>query len=306
MADPLVSVVMPVYNREERLALAVESILAQEFEDFEFIIVDDGSTDGTLSRLQHYAQKEPRLRILPLPSNGGQGLARALGVDAAKGRYIAVMDSDDVAYPQRLASQVAFMEAHPELTLAGADAIKILPQRQYRMPMPRGDGEIKARLLLVDCAFVHPTVIMRRSFLLEHNLNYSAERRGDDDYEFYNRLMVVGATFANQPEVLLDFYRNEENTSANTPRLEQDKLPLRCFLLQRFFPDLTYREAHSLATIMQAEVDCTLKQAMAGLLAGEKALNMKRSEFGVDRGVLDDLIIRYMRRMDEAVKRQPS
>jgi glycosyltransferase involved in cell wall biosynthesis len=164
---------MPVYNRAERVGAAIESLLAQTFTDFELIIVDDGSRDTSLEVTQGYADQDARVRVLALPVNGGQGLARAIGTDAACGRYLAVMDSDDFALPNRLETQVHWMDAHPNVTLAGANAQKVMPTQRIQMQMPAADGAIKALLLLVDGAFVHPTVIMRLDFLRQHNLqNY--------------------------------------------------------------------------------------------------------------------------------------
>lgn len=302
MSNPRVSIVMPVFNREARVGPAIESLLAQTLKDFELIIVDDGSTDGSVEAIQQYAARDARIRLLALPANGGQGLARAIGNDTARGRYLAVMDSDDIALPQRLETQVRWMDAHPEVTLAGACATKVLSDKSVPMKMPQHDDELKARLLLVDAAFVHPTVIMRRDFLKEHNLNYSAERRGDDDYEFYNRLMAAGAVFANMPENVLEYHRHDGNISANSPRLEQDKTPLRRYLLSLYYPDLTGREVAALARIMQQSLTLNYKEAYAGLLAADKAMTMVHSVFGENRQVLNAIITQYTQRLQQALK----
>lgn len=305
MNPPDVSVVMPVYNRVNRVKKAVDSILQQQDCHFEFIIVDDGSSDGTLQVLEHYASQDSRIRLLALPSNGGQGLARALGNDAAEGRYIAVMDSDDIATPDRLTRQVHFMDAHLDITMAGANAIKVLPDGQHiQMKMRSEDAELKSRLLLLDGTFIHPTVMMRRDFLKKHNLNYSSERRGDDDYEFYTRMLQAGATFANMPDTLLEYHRHDTNISANSPRLEQDKLPLRRFLLGLFYPHLTGKEILSLALIMQKKLSISVPEACAGLQSADKALAMPASQFGEDHQVLNTILQQAVSRMRQAMKQQ--
>ncbi|MFD2113169.1 glycosyltransferase family 2 protein [Thiorhodococcus fuscus] len=303
MSGLAISVVMPNYNRADRLSLAIDSLLAQTFTDFELIVVDDGSTDESLDVIARYAARDSRIRFLSLPINGGQGIARALGNDAAEGRYIAVMDNDDIAFPQRLETQYAFMESNPEITLAGSNAIKVMPNQRMQMRLPEMDSAIKARLLLVDAAFVHPTVIMRRDFLRKHNLNYAAERRGDDDYEFYNRLLQAGARFANMPQTLLEYHRHGGNTSSNTPRLQQDKLPLRRFLLGLFYPDLTGREVLDLARIMQMHLKVNIKDAYAGILAAEKAMRIQVSQFGEDHSILNAFIYRAVMRLEQALKK---
>lgn len=186
---PTVSVIMPVHNRETRLPGAVESILDQRYRDFELLVVDDGSTDRTPSVIDHYAALDRRVRHLRLPVNGGPGLARSMALKAASGDYVAIMDSDDVALAERLGRQVSFMEANPHVTLAGANAIKVMPQGRVQMKMAPGDAELKARLLLVDATFVHPTVMMRRQFLVQHRLTYSAERICDEDHDLYIRMV---------------------------------------------------------------------------------------------------------------------
>ena len=110
---PLVSVVMPSYNRANFVGNAIDSILNQTYNDFEFIIVDDGSTDSTSEVLQKYAAKDKRV-VLLRQNNQGAAAARNAGVDKAKGKYIAFMDDDDISLPNRLDKQVAFLEKYPD------------------------------------------------------------------------------------------------------------------------------------------------------------------------------------------------
>lgn len=303
MSAPAISVVMPVYNREPLLPRSVESILGQSFGDFEFIIVDDGSTDGSVEVLQRYARQDSRIRLLGLPVNCGQSMARAVGHNAAGGRYIAVMDSDDFAVPHRFERQYAFMESNPEITLAGAQAVKVMPERRINMEMVQDDAQIKALLIHVDSAFVHPTVIMRREFLHRHHLNYASERRGDDDYEFYNRLVAAGARFANMSDPLLEYYRHDGNISANSPDHERRKQPLREYLLALYYPDLTCREVKALARILTKPVQVSVNQAVEGLLAGQKALRFRESVYGESKALLSGVLIRSLKGVEKAIAR---
>src|SRR3954466_3389537 len=109
-APPTVSVVMPVYNTEAYLADSIGSIFAQTFTDWELICIDDGSNDGSLDVLRHYERADPRVRVITRP-NTGPTRARNDGIAVSRGRYIAVMDSDDVALPHRLLRQVDYMES---------------------------------------------------------------------------------------------------------------------------------------------------------------------------------------------------
>ena len=112
--NPQISVVMPTYNRYDTLAVAIDSVLAQTFEGFEFIIVDDGSTDNTASLLQKYAAKDPRIKIIT-QINHGSAIARNNGVAASSGKYIALMDSDDACAVNRLQVQLDFLKEHPDV-----------------------------------------------------------------------------------------------------------------------------------------------------------------------------------------------
>ena len=108
---PLVSVVMPVFNGEKFLVEAIESILSQTFTDFELIIVDDGSTDGSADIIRAYAEQDSRIRFVQLAENMGEAGARNAGIAVASGKYIAAMDCDDISLPERLRMQVEFLES---------------------------------------------------------------------------------------------------------------------------------------------------------------------------------------------------
>src|SRR5882672_11542755 len=115
--SPLVSVIMTVYNTEKYLTEAVNSILNQSLKDFEFIIIDDGSTDGSAQLLDSFL--DPRIRIFKSSENLGLIVQSNKALGLARGKYIARMDSDDISLPTRLATQVAFLESHLEIGLCG-------------------------------------------------------------------------------------------------------------------------------------------------------------------------------------------
>jgi len=124
---PTVSVVMPVYNGERFLAAALASICGQTYRDFEFLVIDDGSTDTTPLILADAARRDSRIRIITQPANAGVVAARNAGLQQAQGRFIAVMDSDDVAVPERLARQASHFEAHPDVAVLGG-AVQLIDQ----------------------------------------------------------------------------------------------------------------------------------------------------------------------------------
>jgi len=118
--EPLISVVMPVYNTEKFVAEAIESILAQTFTDFEIIIIDDCSTDKSWQIIQDFSEKDQR--IVTIQNSENQGLARSLnkGLKIAKGQFIARMDADDISMPQRFEIQLDFLKNHPDVGVVGS------------------------------------------------------------------------------------------------------------------------------------------------------------------------------------------
>src|ERR1700680_300023 len=131
MNSPKVSVVMSVFNGQTFLSEAIESILGQTFRDFEFLIIDDGSTDRTAEILSTIAQSDGRIQIVSR-SNKGRAISLNVGINLAAGKYIGRMDADDVALPRRLEQQVTFMEQHPGVVLLGG-AVELISAAGQRL-----------------------------------------------------------------------------------------------------------------------------------------------------------------------------
>lgn len=187
---PLVSVVMSVFNAGAYLRSAVESILRQSFSDFEFIIIDDGSSDGSGEALEEASACDSRIRLI---RQENRGLIASLnrGCALAQGTYIARMDADDEALPERLALQVSYMEAYPSILVLGGAIEQIDPQGASlrRRAVPGGDAELRAQLLDRNC-FWHPTVMMRRDALVAAGGYRSVP--GAEDYDLWLRLAEQG------------------------------------------------------------------------------------------------------------------
>ncbi|MGH7213710.1 MAG: glycosyltransferase family 2 protein [Tepidisphaeraceae bacterium] len=208
---PRVSVILPVYNGQRYLAETVESVLAQTFEDFEIVAVDDGSTDRSATILQKFAARDARVRLISRPNTGLVGaLNDALA--AARGEYAARLDADDVCLAQRFARQVAYLDGHPECVLIGCGVMLIDP---YGVPLrkidqPLSHAEIDRRLLQSDgWALVHPAVMMRRAMVMELG-GYTPGLDGAEDLDLYLRLGEHGR-LANLPEVLLHYRQHYQS-----------------------------------------------------------------------------------------------
>lgn len=201
---PAISVMMPVYNGQAFLSEAVESILNQTFADFEFIIIDNGSTDKTPEILARYAGRDPRIRV-HLQEKRGVAHAVNLAVSLAKGRYIARMDSDDISLPTRLQQEFEFLENHPEIGILGSAAAIISAEGQPLdiLRPPCSDSEIRLVMTTQSNVMIQPTVMMRREIVLA--LGGCRQQVLDAmDYDFFLRALEL-CQIANLDELLLRY-----------------------------------------------------------------------------------------------------
>jgi glycosyltransferase involved in cell wall biosynthesis len=209
----MISIVMSVLNGELYLREAIDSILAQSFSDFEFIIINDGSQDATPEILRSYAGKDPRIRLYD-QENAGLVSALNRGCTQARGKYIARMDADDIALPHRLRQQYEFMEAHTEVGMVGG-AVQFIDNKGQSVQLEDrillSNNELQ-RELLERCVFWHPTVIVRTAVFRA----VGGYRRVLDaeDYDLWLRI-AERAELANVPSVLLKYRFHSTQVSAS-------------------------------------------------------------------------------------------
>jgi len=217
-AASTVSVIMPVYNSAKYLEEAMESVLEQTFRDFEFIIVDDGSTDGSSDILQRYAKLDSRIRILS-QENKGISASRNRAMENAAGKYIALMDSDDISLPDRLARQMAFMEAHPEVGVCGVRCSFFGDKGEFVGVCPPSDPkQLKCRMLFL-ITISNTCVMMRRDLLVAHGIRYDSSLDVTEDYELLSRLLPR-CEIANIPEVLMKIRTHSSSITRRRPQEE--------------------------------------------------------------------------------------
>jgi glycosyltransferase involved in cell wall biosynthesis len=182
-----VSVVMSIFNGEVYLREAMDSILGQTFQDFEFIVIDDGSTDGTGEVLLSYAQRDARVHVVR-HENRGRAESLNIGIGLAEGKYIARMDADDISLSDRLQHQVSFLDDHPEVGLLGGafDSISVDGHVLNKVQYPTEDMEIRAVMLRYN-PFCHPTVMMRKELAVAAGL-YRKALLDADDYDLWLRM----------------------------------------------------------------------------------------------------------------------
>ena len=206
---PKISVVMPVWNGEKYLRAALDSVLAQTFVDFELIVVDDGSTDGTLGILESYP--DPRIKILRL-DHGGIVTALNRGVEAARGDWIARQDSDDISRPERFAQQWRAVHEKADAVLSYTDVslIGLETAGLGRARFPRTKAMLALRLCWQN-PIVHSTVMFRKETFLRAG-GYLPNERHAEDFALWGRMLETG-DFIGLPERLLDFRVHPESVS---------------------------------------------------------------------------------------------
>lgn len=189
---PSVSVAMPVYNCEPFVAAAVDSVLGQTWTDFELIVVDDGSTDRTLAVLEDMAGRDPRIRLVSRP-NTGFGRALVECVSLARGTYLARIDGDDVATPERFTRQVQALDADPDLAVVGSNA-QAIDERGRLIGdyfVPREHEQIDAMHVAGRSAIHHPAAMIRMSMFRQVG-GYRVDRVPCEDLDLWLRLAEVG------------------------------------------------------------------------------------------------------------------
>jgi glycosyltransferase involved in cell wall biosynthesis len=202
---PRISVVMAVFNAERYLTDAIESILHQSFRDFEFVIIDDGSTDESGKILRAFAQLDSRIRLF---SEERRGLTRCLnrGIALAQGQYLARMDADDVALPGRFQAQVDYLDANPEVLAVGGQARLVSPEGWplCQWTVPTGHEEIDATHIAgLAGQLVHPTSMMRLDAVRRIG-GFNEQWAYAQDYDLWLRLAEIGR-LSNLRETVLNY-----------------------------------------------------------------------------------------------------
>lgn len=209
---PKISVIMPIYNTDPvYLKQAIESVFHQTYKDFELLLIDDASEPYIREVIESYHDK--RLNYIRLKSNSGAAAARNIGIEKSKGEYIALLDSDDIALPERLEKQVKYMEKHPKIGCMGTSA-EIIGDDSDNAGFTKfkGHKEIERFLIFINCAFCNSSIMLRKSVLTKNHIFYNSEFVPAEDYGFY--ISLIGKTqFAFLNEVLIQYRYHHANIS---------------------------------------------------------------------------------------------
>lgn len=227
-----ISILMPVFNGERYLQETLDSLYAQTFQDFEIVIVDDGSSDSTASII--HAQKDERIRYYVNEKNQGIVYTLNRGLTLCNGKYIARMDADDLAMPERFQLQWDYMESNEDVVLLGTSINKFSESYSFMDKRGGDDTQIRAKLVF-DTAINHPSAIFRNDTIKNNNLKYPFEYPHAEDYAFWYALSKYGK-IANLNEVLIRYRMHGDNVSMRFNHLQYDTMnKIRIRILEDFW-----------------------------------------------------------------------
>ena len=252
---PRVSVVMPVYNGERYLAEAIASVLGQTYADFELIVVDDGSSDGSRAIIEEYARRDTRVLPVLLPENQGMASARNRGIEGSGGEFVAFSDSDDICLPDRLRTQLIHLEGNPDIGVLGctmwAVDHQLKPLAETRVPR---EHALIAWGLSFDPILPGGSCLIRRDLLVDNGC-YEEGRLYADDLELWSRLMAK-TRFANLPDILM-FYRRHPAAAGIGSRKQQyaEGQAVRKRMLERLWGEAPEAILQRFARVRRRETD---------------------------------------------------
>lgn len=206
---PRVSIIMGVYNIKsfEEVEETAKSIIDQTYTDWEFIICDDGSTNGSFGMLKRLETLDSRIKVIGYEKNRGLSTALNACIDVSTGVYIARQDSEDLSYPERIEKEIEFLDSHPEFDLVGCNAA-LFDHESGRWGSYLTKEYPVAKDFLWTTQFLHPTVVFRRDSLLKAGkYRVAKETRRCQDYDLFMRMYSMGMRGYNIQDVLFDYYQ---------------------------------------------------------------------------------------------------
>ena len=264
---PAISVLMPAYNAEKYIGKAIESVLQQTYTDFELVIVNDGSTDGTEKVISTFTDK--RIVLINQP-NRGVGAALNTGLQHAKAAYIARFDADDLCHPQRLEKQIRFLQQNPEYILVGSDADYILENDDFLFHfrcIAHTHEEIMQKLYFY-CPFVHPSVMYKKESICNAG-GYPTDAHNFEDYLLWTAIANSGK-LCNLPEPLIQYRLNPNSVTIDEKWRGKRFRSLKRAAVKRGY--ITTEESRELLSIIKNQDVRKIKEGSYHALCGKKFL----------------------------------
>lgn len=263
-----ITVLMPVYNGEKYIAEAIDSILNQTYRDFEFLIVNDGSTDRTEAIIKSYTDK--RIKLITQP-NGGVSNALNTGLKNASGKYIARFDADDISYPERLEEQYTFMLKNPDYVLIGSDAEYVNEEGEFIFlysTTGHSDAEIQERILDKN-PFIHSVVFFPKEVVMQSG-EYNPKAHTFEDHLLWVKIIKKGKV-CNFNKPLIKVRLNADSVTTDERLRGKRFLELRKNILERNTP-ISDLEEKELKEIIKSQNSRTLKKLGYDLFVAKKFL----------------------------------
>ena len=239
--NPFVSVIIPVYNASAFLSECLDSVLEQTHQNFELIIINDGSTDNTKSVIEKYVSKDKRIKHFENDSNKKIIYSRNRGLSEAKGKYVAWIDDDDLAEPNKLKEQVLFLENNTDITILGTDISLINGDRKvYLWPVEYEPQKAEIVFLLGRLPVVFPTTMWRSDFIKKYNIKFDATKPLPEDLVIYDAVFKHGGKIMTLPKTLYKYRLHRSNAKAYYEEIQQFNTT---FFLDRwkdFYPEDEY------------------------------------------------------------------
>ena len=233
--NPLVSVLMPVYKTAPYLSEAMDSMLHQTFKDYELIVLDDCSPDNAEEILDAYDDS----RIVRYKGENNVGLSNVLnvGIEMARGKYIARMDSDDISLPNRLQIQVDYLEAHSEIDLVSV-GMRLFGAKESVWIRERNPEKVKIEALF-HSPVLHASSMWRKDSFERQGLRFRQEMVPAEDYDLWTRAMLKGLKLVNLPEVLYEYRIHETQATVQTDKTAAKSREVQMAYLQEALPSLS-------------------------------------------------------------------
>ncbi|MBO5468261.1 MAG: glycosyltransferase family 2 protein [Lachnospiraceae bacterium] len=249
---PEISVVLATYNGAQYIGEAINSIIEQTFQDFEFIIIDDASIDQTPSIVKNINDK--RIRYFRNKENKGLAYSLARGFNLARGKYIARMDDDDISLPNRFAVQYEYMEKHSDITVCGSWYNEI-GRRHGRIILPETSEKLKPYLLFYS-PLAHSSWFVRREHLLMDDFNYNVHYRSSQDYDFLERLLNNNRKIACVQQNLLCYRVRKGSITGVSKKIDKNTIKVQRRILQRMSIKMKRRHVYLLNYSKSEKKDC--------------------------------------------------
>jgi glycosyltransferase involved in cell wall biosynthesis len=297
-SPPLVTVVIPAFNAEPFVRDAMASIQRQTLDDWQLIVVDDGSTDQTMSVAIQAAGNDRRVRLIHFDQNQGIAVASNAAFDEAQGDFIARLDADDRALAPRLAAQVAAFKDYDRLAAAGSHVRLFGDVPEGIAYCALGDANIKARLLAGPNTISGGTLMVRRAFVREHHIRFDERLASAEDLDFLTSIMAAGGQLANVDQVLTEHRSHAASFTASQYDIGRQWLQtFRRRLLALWYPSLDPHDLDLIVAMFFEPYSPHTDALLATVRAIDRLIVANADDYGQDTSIVHAIVLERLPKM---------